>query len=84
MPNNKNEYDAFNVALGLFLKKHRESNNMTIEELGKSIGRSKSWYYDIERGKNNIFHKDMIALCKVLGCSIDDANEFINQYIDSL
>lgn len=51
---------------------------MTQEELGKAVGKSKAWYVDIERGKNNLYFDDAKKLASILGFTLDELADFVS------
>ncbi len=71
-------YSDFNIKLGLYLKNARKNKGMTQEELGKAVGKSKAWYVDIERGKNNLYFDDAKKLASVLGFTLDELANFVS------
>jgi transcriptional regulator with XRE-family HTH domain len=71
-------YSDFNIKLGLYLKNARKNKAMTQEELGKAVGKSKAWYVDIERGKNNLYFDDAKKLAYVLGFTLDELANFVS------
>ena len=54
----------------------RQFRHMTQEELGKMIGKSKAWYVDIERGKNNLYFSDAKSLCEALNIDINELAKY--------
>lgn len=69
-------YNNFNLRIGQYLKNARKKNGLTQEELGKMIGKSKAWYVDIERGKNNLYFSDAKSLCDALNININELAKY--------
>ena len=40
------------------------------------IGKSKAWYVDIERGKNNLYFSDAKSLCEALNIDINELAKY--------
>lgn len=73
-------YSDFSIAVGIYLKSARKKTGLTQEEVGRIVGHTKSWYVDIERGKNNIYFDDVQKLCTVLNVDIKDLADFATGY----
>ena len=58
------------------IRELRLSLGLTQEELGKMIGKSKAWYVDIERGKNNLYFSDAKSLCEALNIDINELAKY--------
>ncbi|MFR6153296.1 MAG: helix-turn-helix domain-containing protein [Faecalibacillus faecis] len=57
---------------GAVLKKARKQKNLTLEDVAKIMGKSKSWIGDIESGRNRIYFDDILKLCELYEADIDD------------
>jgi DNA-binding XRE family transcriptional regulator len=73
-------YSDFAIAVGLRFKEARKKKNLTQTEVGELVGHTKSWYVDIERGKNNIYFNDAKSICELLDIDIDDLATFASNY----
>ena len=69
-------YNNFNLRIGQYLKNARKNHGFTQEDLGKMIGKSKAWYVDIERGKNNLYFSDAKLLCDALDIDINELAKY--------
>lgn len=69
-------YNNFNLRIGQYLKNARKNHGLTQEDLGKMIGKSKAWYVDIERGKNNLYFSDAKLLCDALDIDINELAKY--------
>ena len=72
--------DNYYKVLGTFFKLQRLQNHQTLEQVARGVGRSKGWYYDVERGKNRIYVKDCMTLCLYFGCSMNDLQKFLESH----
>lgn len=57
---------------GAVLKKARKQKKLTLEDVAKTMGKSKSWIGDIESGRNRIYFDDILKLCELYEADIDD------------
>lgn len=74
------QYSDFSVAVGLCFKEARKKKKLTQTEAGELVGHTKSWYVDVERGKNNIYFDDAKKLCELLDIDIEDLATFASNY----
>lgn len=65
-------------AIGAFFLLQRLHKGVTREEVGKAMGKSETWCYDIENARIQIKYEDADKLCKYYGASIINLNSFIN------
>ena len=73
-------YSDFAIAVGLYFREARKKKNLTQTDVGERVGHTKSWYVDIERGKNNIYFNDVKNICELLDIDIDDLATFASNY----
>ena len=73
-------YSNFSIAVGIYLKDARVKNGLTQTDVGVQAGHTKSWYVDIERGKNNVYFDDVQKLCTILDIDIKKLAEFATSY----
>ncbi len=73
-------YNSYYKAMGNYFKEKRLSKGLTFEQVGNSLGKSKAWYYDVEKGRNKVFLKDAKALCDFFGCTLNDVQDYIDNY----
>jgi transcriptional regulator with XRE-family HTH domain len=66
----------FDKKVGDYLKKYRVEHGLTQEQMGASIGRTRLWYREIERGRNSLLFADAKKLCEALNI---DLNEMIKE-----
>ena len=59
---------------GNYLRELRKRyTELSLEQVGKSVGMSKQWLSDIENGKNDIFFTDMVKVIELYGVDVDKA-----------
>lgn len=68
--------EKFNIAVGLFFREHRKAKKLTYEQVGELVGRNKSWYREVERGRINAKFNDIVNLCEVLEVDINELGKF--------
>jgi transcriptional regulator with XRE-family HTH domain len=73
-------YSNFSIAVGIYLKDARNKKGLTQTDVGVQAGHTKSWYVDIERGKNNVYFDDVQRLCTILDIDIKKLAEFATSY----
>lgn len=73
-------YSDFSIAVGIYLKNARIKKGLTQTDVGVQSGHTKSWYVDIERGKNNVYFNDVQKMCTILDIDIKDLAEFAMSY----
>ena len=73
-------YNDYYIRVGQFFKNKRLSFNMTYENVGEALNKSKGWYYDVERGKNKIYLKDAKLLCDLFKCTLSELQEYVDTY----
>jgi len=81
---NKMKTDPYYTALGSFFKKLREKNGWTYEEVAKPLGRSRGWYYDIEKGRNAVRVGDASKLCYLFGVTLNEMQAYIDGQLDNI
>lgn len=57
--------------MNIRLREIRESLSMTLEEVGKKVGKSKQWLSELERGNIDLKYDMAIKLAKVYGGTPD-------------
>lgn len=67
------------IKTGIILKKARNENKLTLEDVAKKMNKSKSWIGDIESGRNRIYFDDIIKLCDLYKIDIDDISKKIDE-----
>lgn len=75
------------MTLGLFIKKYREDNNLTMDEFSQKSGLSKSYISMLERNKDprgNPIHPRIEAIEKVANCIGYDVNDLIASLDDDI
>ncbi len=65
------QQDIIKMIFGFKVKYHRQQLNLSLEELAKSAGLSKSYVHDIEKGKKYPKVQRIDALAKALGVDYD-------------
>lgn len=72
--------DDYYKVVGAFFKNKRDIKGASVNDVAIAVNHAKTWYYDVETGKNRIFLKDCVALCKYFGCSLNELQEFIEKH----
>lgn len=67
-----NNYDDFDIRVGMNLKEIRIQKNLTQEELGKLMNVTKTQISRWESGKRSMYFETAKQLCKVLDISLQD------------
>ncbi len=67
-----NNYDDFDIRVGMNLKKIRIQKNLTQEELGKLMNVTKTQVSRWESGKRSMYFETAKQLCKVLDITLQD------------
>lgn len=69
---NTNNYDDFDIRVGMNLKELRIKNNLTQEELAKLLGVTKPLISRWENGKRSMYFSTAKEICKILNVSLQD------------
>lgn len=72
-------FDIMDIAIGKAIKHYRKQKNVTQQEINDVVKRGRSWCSDVERGKQTVYFKDVIAICKHLDVSIDEMTEYVDK-----
>lgn len=67
-----NNYDDFDIRVGMNLKEIRIQKNLTQEELGKLMNVTKTQVSRWESGKRSMYFETAKQLCKILDVSLQD------------
>lgn len=67
------------TAFGDYIRKGRESKNMTQTEVAEQLGVTQSHYSKIESGTRNVDFVVALKICAVIGL---DIHAFISRYMD--
>ena len=73
--------DAYDKWVGNQLKHYRLKNNLTLEEVGLKIGRSKKQVQNYEIGESRLYLPLLIELCRIYDI---DYRKLINESISYL
>lgn len=71
--------DDYYKTVGAFFKMKRLEKGVSINDVAIAVNHGKIWYYDVETGKNRIFLKDTILLCKYFNCNLNELQEYIEK-----
>ena len=72
--------DDYYKNVGSFFKSKRERKGVSINDTASAMGHAKSWYYDIEIGRNRICLKECFEICKYLDTSMNELQEYLNKH----
>lgn len=75
-------YDTDMVSLGEKVKKYRKARNMSMEELGNAIGKSKATINRYEKGEILMDILTTIEICNVLNMELNDICEIVVHNIE--
>lgn len=71
--------DEYYKTVGAFFKEKREQKGVSINDTAVTMGHAKSWYYDIEIGRNRICLKECIELCKYFNTNLNELQKYIER-----
>lgn len=71
--------DEYYKTVGSFFKLKRQEKGVSINDVAIAVNHGKIWYYDIETGKNRIFLKDAMLLCKYFNSSLSELQEYLEK-----
>lgn len=72
--------DDYYKVVGSFFKSKREHKGVSINDTASAMDHAKSWYYDIEIGRNRICLKECFEICKYLDTSMNELQEYLNKH----
>lgn len=73
--------DKYYVVVGSFLKMKRIEKGVSINETASAMDHAKSWYYDIEIGRNRLYLKECIELCKYFNTNLNELQDYLEKNI---
>lgn len=73
--------DKYYEVVGSFLKMKRIEKGVSINETASSMDHAKSWYYDIEIGRNRLYLKECIELCKYFNTNLNELQDYLEKNI---
>ncbi len=69
--------DEYYKVVGTFLKMKRLEKGVSINETAIALGHAKSWYYDIEIGRNRLYLKECIELCSYFNTDLKELQDYL-------
>jgi len=61
----------FDKKVGEWFKGYRMEHDLTQEQMGACVGKTKEWYREIERGRSSLLFADATKLCDALGIDLN-------------
>jgi y4mF family transcriptional regulator len=52
--------------IGVVIKERRKTLGLTQQDLADTLGCSQRWIWELEQGKENIYLKRLLRLCKIM------------------